>query len=543
MKKTKIIALLISLVMLVGLVAACNTTDTPTPDPTPANPPGTITPDTPAPTGPGLPEHSAPPEGARIADHIEIVKDNQAIAVINPNALGAGGGMVWFAYIMIYDTLVYRINGGMEFAGRLATSWDTDDWQTFIFHLRDDVYFHNGDKFTADDIIANIQYTWDNPVGEASTVWSRIKTAEAVDPYTLKLVTHDVDVDLLFELASPPAGFMSPRAMRENPETGPYIGTGPWTIGTFSTNNYVDFVRNDSYWGEIPPTKTISLRFIPEPAARTMMLQNGECHFSFGISPDDIELFENDPKFTIYPSRTDFVFGAWFNMDHPVCGDINFRLAVAHALDLDPITIVAAGRSGDTVTNAATWGRATQFRKDDLPNRERNLELAKEYLAKSPYNGETIEITAAIPDNIRAAEVVQQQLAQIGIDLFVFVTDLPGFTSHRNQGNVEMAFFLNAPMAYASSMRQFFYSDAVRNGVNLRNARIDELFDLAGSETDNSIREKYYHEIQQIMYDDPPQINVFWLVHGFIGVSNLGGFFITGESTHDFRYAFLLLDD
>lgn len=549
MKKTKILALLLSLAMLVGLITACGTNDTPTDDgpgtnassPPPSTPPSDDG-KTEAPVQPAIPEV---PTGARIADHIEIVKDNQGVAVINPNAIGAGGGMVWFTYIMILDTLVYRVDGGMEFAGRLATDWETDDWQTFIFHLRDDVYFHNGDHFTADDVVANIEYTWANPGGEATTVWGRVETARALDPYTVELVTYNVDVDLLFELASPPAGFMSPRAIRENPETGPWIGTGPWKISGFSTSNYVEFERNDDYWGEIPPTKTLALRFIPEPAARTMMLQNGECQFSFGISPEDIELFENDPNFTVYPSRTNFIFSVWFNMAHPVCSDYNFRMAVAHALDLDAITLVAADRSGDRVTDAATWGRNTQFRLDGLPNRERDLDLAREYLAKSPYKGEQIVITAAIADNIRAAEVVQQQLSEIGIDLFVNVTDLPGFTAYTQTGNskLEMAFFLNAPMGYASSMRQFFYPGTARNGLEYNNPRVAELFDLALSEIDVSLRESYYHEIQQIMYDDPPQINVFWLVHGFIGSSKLGGFTITGESTHDFRNVFLLLDD
>ena len=551
MKKKRIIALLMALVMLSVFVVACGTKDTPTSD-TPANnapandnqaattPPP---PSTSAEGGLQEPELIAPPEEAKLADHIEIVMAAGGLSSINPH-LGASGGMNWFTYIMIYDNLIERVQGGDTFAPMLAKSWETTDFQTFVFELRDDVYFHDGEHLDADAIVWNIEYSQSHPEGEASMTWSKVATAKALGPYTLELVTNDVEVDFLYEIANPYAGMISPKSLTENPETGSWIGSGPWKVTSFVSD--VLFERNEDYWGEIPVTKTLALRDIPDPSARRMMMLNGECDFSFGISGENVASFENDPRFTIYPQRSPMIFGLWFNMQLPITGDRNFRLAVAHALNLDEITIVASGGNmADTVTGGTIWGRATQFRRDDLPNREQNLELAKQYLEDSIYNGEQIVLTTAIEETNKGSEVVQQQLAEIGIDIFINVTDMPGFIAmnqpHDNQ--IQMALFMNNPSLYASSMRQFIETGSIRNGTSYSNPRVDELLTQAMVELDINKREAIWQEIQGITYDDIPQIPVFWLVHGYVSKANLGGFYITEEtSMHNFRNVFLALD-
>jgi len=543
MKKKRIFTLLISLALLAGLLTACGpSTTAPTGQPTTTST-GSTSPDTPPSAGIQYPDVSAPEEGARIADHVELVMTHGGMASINPH-LGASSGPAWTTYILIYDRLVYRVEGGTQFAPQLAKSWDTDDYQTFVFELRDDVNFHNGDHFTADDVVKNIEYSWDNPGGEAYLIWGKVASVRALGQYTVELVTNNVEVDFLFEIANPQGGMISPRALAENPETGSWIGTGPWIVTSHVTDVLLE--RNENYWGDIPPTKTLAFRDVMESSARRMMMQNGECHFSFGINPEDVIFFENDPRFTIYPSRSHMIFSVWFNMEHPITSDRNFRLAVAHALGLDEIAIVSGDRSADTATDGAIWGRGTQFRNNNLPLRERDIGLAKEYLAASSYNGEEIALTAFIMDTIRGSEVIQQQLAEIGINIRINVVDMPGFVAmsqpHNNQ--LEMAFALNNPSTYASSMRQFFYPGSGRNGTMYNNPRVTELVDQAAAEFDSNVRQALYYEIQELMYEDVVQIPVFWLVHEYVADSRLGGFYITDEtSMHNFRNVFLLLDN
>lgn len=542
MKNRKFLALLISLVLLVGLAASCGSDEPKTSEQPPANT-GTSTPDSTPTATLQVPDVSMPEEGAKVAEHLEIVMPAGGISSINPH-LGASGGANWTVYIMIYDRLVYRVEGGNTFAGQLATRWETDDYQTFTFYLRDDVNFHNGDHFTADDVVWNIEYSKANPAGEASMTWGKVASVKALDTYTVQLVTYGVEVEFLYEIANPYAGMISPRALQENPETGAWVGTGPWKVSSFVSDVLME--RNEDFWGEVPLTKTIAFRDIPEPSARRIMMLNGECDFSFGISGEDIVFFENDPRFTIYPQRSPMMFSIWFNMEHPITSDINFRLAVAHALNLEDIALVAGGKMADAVTGGTFWGRTTQFRRNDLPNREYNLDLAKQYLAASSYNGERIDFVAFIDETIRGAEVVQQQLAEIGIDIFVNVTDMPGFISmaQPHDNKLVMAFGLSNPSLYASSMRQFIYPMSIRNGNMYNNPRVTELLDLCMTELDENVRAGYWSEIQQLMYDDVHIIPVFWLVHGYVADSRLGGFYITEEtSMHNFRNVFLLLDD
>jgi peptide/nickel transport system substrate-binding protein len=544
MKKMKFLALLIAIVMSLGLVAACGPAEAP-----PAGPaaPGTspspgAPPAAPSPAQPALPEI---PEGARVADHIEFTQDNAAIGVINPFAPGGGGGMVWKVYTMIYDRLIYRVEGGSEFAPMLATSWETDDWQTFVFHLREDVYFSNGEKFNAESVIWNIEYGWANPGTEAGNIWGRIDSVRALGPYSIEMVTTFIDVDIFFEISLPPAGMISPRAVRENPETGVWIGTGPWLVTGFATSNFVELARNEDHWGEIPPTKTIATRFIPEPAARMMMLQNGESHFSFGINAEDVVSFMNDPVFDVYPVHTHHINGIWFNMNNPITGDYNFRMAVAHAIDHAEIALIAADIWADPVTGGAIWGRGTQFRDNSIPNRERNLDLAREYLAASPYNGEELEIATAILTLIRGSEALQQQLAQIGINTRINSTDIAGINSIISYGNpdIDIIFYLMALRGNAGSIRGFFYPHGFRNGSSYNNPRVTEILDLAQEEGNLAARQALYFEMQAIMNEDPPVIPVFWRVNANVGLRSIGGFYLTADNTHNFRNVFMVLDD
>ena len=124
-----------------------------------------------------------PEEGGNYAEHMEVIIDNTQIAAINPIGAGGPGSATGWVYKMVYDTLV-TWDGEGGYLPCLATSWDTEDWKTITFHLRDDVTFSNGEPLTAYDVEYTIQKALENPGSVAGGQWSAVLYCEELDETT-----------------------------------------------------------------------------------------------------------------------------------------------------------------------------------------------------------------------------------------------------------------------------------------------------------------------------------------------------------------------
>jgi len=544
MKRRRTIALIVTLIMSLALLAACAPAGggTPAGSPPPAGPApgGGVT----APTAPTVPE--APPEGedVNLADSLVIHTDGTPIAVVDPFNAAIGAGPVNWVFNLIYDNLVeWTIEG--EYVPGLATRWTTSDFQTFRFFLREGVVFHNGDRFTARDVEYSILKAQDSPGSISGDWWRPVQRINIINDFEIELVLNGVTLDFLFNVAHPTTGIVNQRAIESDPETGVWVGTGLYRLTGFESGNYVDVERFDDYWGEPALTRQLSLRSVPEMTARTIMLQNGEHDISFGIIADDVALFRDDPdNYTILPLTMNNMMGIAFNMNHPIMADHNFRMAVAHAIDREEICIITGGVY--PVTDGTVWGFATPFRKNDIPIIPFDLDKAQEYLDASIYNGEEISLSTAIPTNIRASVPIQQQLGRIGIDIAINQLDSPGFHAATNyhDNRTEMSMMATTVNLVPASLRSVFMSGGASNRASYNNPEVAALMDAADRLTDVTARRNAYHEVQEIVAYDIPYIPVFWRLNEIVASMGVGGVVLPNDGPlTDIRYIFKVLPD
>jgi len=519
----RVLGLLIVTVMCLGLIAAC-TPGTPPATPAPTDPgtgqttdPGTTPPPAPDPTAP-------PPEGAQFADFLDIIVDNNPIAVVNPlSPAGSPSSTIW-VYNLIYDRLV-RFHGEGQYGPMLAESWETEDNQSFVFHLRDDVYFHNGDHFTAADVAFTVEIAQAHPGTIGFDRWRDVAEVNVIDPQTVELVLNDVNVDFLFEMAAASAGILNQRALNENAETGSWIGTGPYMVTSFSTNDYVALTRNDAYWDGPAITRDLVLRFVPEVSTRTTMLMNEESHVCFAISFVDLPMFEADTEnFVVYRWSPVVMNYLGFNQTDPIANCRYFRLAVASAIDREEIAAVARGDFAIPEETGTLWG-LTEFRNNDIPIVPFDLDAARAYLERSVWNGETVELATAIATNIVAAEVVQAQLQQIGLSIEINAMDPAGLAAYvafdNNQS--QMIIWVGAVTPNAGSVAQVFLPFGGQNRISHNNPVITQMIEEARSIDDLNARRAHYLRMQEIMAEDPPGFNLFFLVNAAACVSGVAG--------------------
>jgi len=524
--KKKLIRVLALMLCAAFVLAACG--------PSATSGPGPATPDGPQAPGAGDEVAELPDDGANLADHIDLIVDT-ALQIVNPFTLAGTGAPVAWSSFMILDRLLEQPEPGV-FRAQLATRWYTDDYQHFRFYLRDDVYFHNGDHFTAEDVVWNVEKAHANPGSPAFGRWRFVDTITAVDTYVIEIVLHEPHVDFFFDIANYYTSIHSPRAFYENPDdpTWGHIGTGPFRVVGFSSNDFLTLERFDEYWGGPAPTRSITMWTIPEMATRTVMLQNGEAQVSFSMTPEDLDFFEDSPDFQTFVVRLNppIILG-FNNSGDEIMMCPYFRRAVAHALNTDDIAIAAMGRWAQAPWDGSFWGPETQFRREGFPQREYDVARAMQYLERSVYNGEVIELMTAVHYNIRASEFIQLQLAEVGITVNVETTDISGFIeSHRfdPDSTRQMHIFAVGMLPVAlQAMRTTFYPGIGTNRLNINNDYLTGLIDELAATIDPDARREIAYQIQEFFYEDIPAIALWWRLQGIPAVNGIGGMRLSAD--------------
>ena len=485
-------------------------------------------------------------EGPKLAEHIEVMSNSVVPAVINAfNPSGMVAPAQWI-YTLITDKLIEYDEAKGEVLPQLATRWETNDNKTIRFYLREDVYFHNGEHFTAEDVKWTIETSREFPGSGASDRWAVVTEANVIDTYTIDLVLERPNAGVFTMLAMPTAGIYNSKAFQEQPDNWFWVGTGPFIITDFSTNEFTAVTRNDNYWGGVAPTKTMTFRFVPEESVRTVMMLNNDFQFSLGIQADDLDLFYDNPEFVVTTRRMVAPLAVGFNMTDPLMADLNFRKAVFHAVDCYEIGVVSEGVNGVArMEDSNIWGDMA-FRKGDIPLYERDLDLAKQFLEASSYNGERVEIAAPAPPFIRGAELMQEQLKQIGINAEVNAMDQPGLFSLLAFGNNKSQIHYFTPETSFDPflfVRNNFMASPL-NRTSCVSPEIEELLLKAEATTSMQEQRALFEQIQDLVAADPPWMPTVWRDFGDVGRASVSGFVPSGTSARqNFRQLSMLVEE
>jgi len=539
----KLLSILL-VVCLVFIAAACGKTDTGTVSSPETSAPAPAT--TEVVNAPAV-DSAPPPEDAKYAESIVIMNDGVVTPVIDAFSTAGMAAQSSWIYTMITDRLIWYDESTGEFVPELATRWETSDNKTITFYLRDDAFFHNGEKCTAKDVAWTIEISREFPGSQANDRWSSVVETKIIDDYTIQIVLEKANAGFFGLICTPPCGIYNSKAYQEQPDTWTWIGTGPYKVSGFSSNEYVDLTRFDDYWGGPAPTKNVSFRFVPEEAVRPLMMKDNTFQFSLGIIPDDLSLFDGDPDFKLLPRRLNSPISIGFNMTDPITGDLDFRKAVIYALNGYEVGLIGEGERGcSEVKEGGMWGFSTAFRKTDIPRMNQDLDLAKQHLEASSWNGETVRI-AAMPGGLgRCAEMIQEQLKQIGIPVEVQIMDQAELFTHCAYGDNKSQMFV-FPSIYDNCPFMAIYNNYMPSAMNFTsytNPRIAELIAQAEGMVSLDDQRAAFHEIQEIVAQDLPHYPMFWKEFVDVARSNVFGYKMSNTSpNHDFRGIYMLMDE
>ena len=413
---------------------------------------------------------------------------------------------------MVYSTL-FDYYGNDDIVYMLAESHElSDDLKTVTVHLRKDVLWHDGEPFTADDVVFSYEMImkYEHSNGYDTFVSNGKKTEIVkIDDYTVEFHFPVVNAAVLEMLVA--EHYIMPKHIYEGDETvenneknAAPVGTGPYKWAEYKAGQYVKFEANENYFLGEPKIGTIIFQVISDKNAVALALKKGEIDAMVVDNASAVDFEGSNVNVFAYPE--DRVGYMSFNVSSEKVQDINFRKACMFALNRDELN-VAAYLSEDFYVNAYSFlPAAALFATDDVERYDQNLETAKEYLAKCDKVPDTLKIAFMTNNPVveTQALVIQQNLKEIGVNVELQATESNAlFDKMEDKNNTDYDMFLSGyimgtdPLNYAT----LFKTDSANNYSHMSDDRLDELFAAGADETDIVKREAIYVEAQQRLAD------------------------------------------
>ena len=430
-------------------------------------------------------------------------------------------------------TLVTQDPASSDYAPYLAESWTTSpDGLTWDFKLRPGITFHDGTPLDAAAYAWTFQ-RWLDPETASPTAPLAIASAEPLDDLTLRLVLHEPYYSLLDTLSS---GFAEPLSQEAVEQAGDAYGRHPVGVGPYVLQEWISGVKivlernTDFQWSPSfasnpgPSTiETIELRIIPEYATVVAALEVGEVDFYYLIQPQDIERLEEAGLVIQRSLAAGMEPYIAMNLNRPIFQDQRVRQSLNLAIDREALIKVAAPgaaipQSGPlSASVSGYWPGVEEIGYGYKPEEARELLTAAGWSPNSDgvleKEGQTFRVTLSfVPWNGHdiVAQVLQQQLGEIGIQVDLAQKEFGAFVEEGTAGDYDLALsFYLAPEF--DVVHRFFHSDnlGALNVSQLEDSQLDAILDRTRKETDSAKRQAAADEAQRYIVEQAYVVPLF----------------------------------
>lgn len=428
----------------------------------------------------------------------------------------------------IYESLL-RFDEKLVPKPSLAKSWTlSEDAKTYTFKLQSNVKWHDGNPFSADDVV----FSLDKFLREVHPRWrpianERIERIEKVDDETVAIHLKQPFGPLLLamEVSSTP---MVPKHIydgtdyKTNPMNNTPIGTGPFKLKEWKRGSYIQLAKNPDYWLQgRPHLDEIYWEIIPDAASRSVAYRTAKVDVLTGGSVDilDAAVLGKQANSTITSKGWEmFAPHSWIAVNHRagILGNKEFRRGLMHAVDRDFARDVVWGGFGTPATGPIS--SKTRFYSRDVKYYPFGQDKARKLIKASGYAGQSIKFLGLPYGDVwsRWAEAIKQNFADVGVNIEIVGTDVAGWVQKVGNWDFEMTFnFLYQLGDPAIGVSRSYVSSNIVKGSpfgnvgGYSNPEVDKLFDEAAIAPNDAKRQELYNKVQQILVEELP---VLWML-------------------------------
>jgi peptide/nickel transport system substrate-binding protein len=420
----------------------------------------------------------------------------------------------WVLYAL-HDALVKPMPG-QRMAPSLAESWsESPDKLSYEFKLRQGLKFHNGDPFTADDVVFSFARA------KGAELHEKVKEVVAVDPYTVRFVLHEPwpDFMTIYGTLASAASWITPKKYFE--KVGPDgfkqhpIGLGPYKFVSMKPGIEIVMEANEEYWRKVPSVKRLVFLSVPEGTTRLAMLKRGEVDVAYLLEGQLGESIRNDPEVKLVFSGgvATFVLD-FFDMWDPKSPWADQRVRKAASLAIDRQAMSDTDNLGASKPNGSPVRRNMEFALPIEPD-PYDPARAKKLLAEAGYpNGFNAGDLYAVPPYFATGEAIVGYLGAIGIRTRLRTMERAAFLTALASKKLKGVCFCGAGATYGNASTRMS-TTVPSDGIDAYGGwpDIDELYKKQLTETDPEKREGMLHEIQKILHERTrfaPIWDYFW---------------------------------
>ena len=397
----------------------------------------------------------------------------------------------------------------------LAESWAVStDGRVWTFRLRQNVKFHDGTDFTADDVKFTLERIL-NPDTRSPQrgLLSQIAGVEAADRHTVRIRTQAAFVPILTNLAT--AAYILPRAYHTRVGRDfarRPVGTGPYKWIEWVADERIVLEANPDYYGGRPAMERVQFRFIPEASVRLAELESGGTDLIAGVPAQDLRRLRVSLLLDLHEViGTNYRLIA-FNTSVKPFDDVRVRQAIAHAVDKQKVVdVVWPGRGvvAEGPIPPTSWAHDPGFKGIGF-----NLNRAKQLMAEAGHASgfDMNYLITAGEESQREVALIIDQLKQININVKVTAVEFPTLLDRLLKANYDVlrvGWTVNPePDALLYSP---FHTSAIGgfNFTKYRNPRVDELLDRGRTVTNQNDRIRIYRDAQRMIVQDAPMVFIF----------------------------------
>lgn len=457
--------------------------------------------------------------------YADTVDHDAEIVLGDYRNIAPGEADAYYCSVIVYvwEPLIAQSNTGEPMA-KLAESWEmSEDGQTWTFHLRQGVKFHDGVDFNADAVL----YNFDRMRYEVkksgfynlniNSFYPNLDTVTKLDDYTVQLTFTAPSPSLLYTMTNFGSAMFSPECFDEEYNwKGIVQGTGPFKITENVLDEYVLLERNDDYWGEPAQAKTIRVRTIKDVNTRFSAMKSGEIMGVIdlkAITPALATELVKDDQFAITTTKSTMIQFLCVNGVQPPFDDVRLRQAVTMAIDRDAIIDAIYLGYNTPTTNVLNYSTPFYTEQPVEYNMEKAIELANEVL-----QGQRVSVTYLVQDGSaeqRAeAEYISAILAELGIDCTIETYDWA--TMKEKMAAADYGFARGqqglSNMEAITIFKRFMLSTGDQNlaySLGVNSEEVDALINKADTSLDMAERQEIYTKLQEMSVELQPIVPLF----------------------------------
>jgi glutathione transport system substrate-binding protein len=334
----------------------------------------------------------------------------------------------------IYQGLV-GYNGKMQLVGELAKSWKVAPNATSItFYLNPAAKFSDGTPVTAQAVKQS--FTWLlNPKNNLvrTALYSVISKINVLNTETVQFVLSKPFGAILPTFAHPAGAVVEPKVLSKGVNylcANPVGGTGPFVFKDWVQGDHITLVRNANYWNKAGAAKVASITYKPvaDASARIAGLETGQFQAIYPVPNELVQSLKGQPGINVQVASSNAAWYVAMNTQFGPFKNVLVRQALNYAVDKNTFIKVVWGGFGSVLHSPVPPADAYAINAGNYPY---NPAKAKQLLAKAgyPHGFTSVLWVGNSTESIYAATFVQQQLAQIGVNIKVEPMDNASLSS------------------------------------------------------------------------------------------------------------------